>query len=184
MAKDQPLKDLHLKLECRSLNEIGRRIPDPTLCKKIDLWLKLEQANGQLADATDESEDKSPNSLEVEIESQMQTKDPSGFETTFNIGTLGFYPTQTDRWFKTKISIYDQNGRLLETGQFKAMIRTYFGWGYFFYARLLGLSQKPRPYLATLENSKDFYAYFGELLRNAQRSRVVDTPAAGGGNSP
>ncbi len=169
------LEGKKIQLDCQRLDVAGRDVVDPDFCRKISAWITASRAAviGEPTE-TETTESQSPDLL-LRVRSATISKEPAGLETFFMITSLGFYPTQTDRWCTIEISIFDGDKNPLSSGSFKAMFRTYFGWAYFLMARVHGLWQKPVTYRATMENSEDFYHYLSSLMRNAQLIEDSDT---------
>lgn len=180
--RDATFKDLRLQVSCTAKDELDQRIPAPGLCAKIGDWINLYQAK-LLSDQDDGETDESPD-LKIELVSSGLIRAPETFESLLHLASFGFYPTQTDRWFKTEIRIFNAQHQLLEHGQFKALLREYYGWGY----SLLHVSLKAVHVVdkenAYANNSRDFYVYFGKLLRRASSQNEISQAAAENGVGP
>ena len=172
------LKDKKIQLSCERLDAGGRDVVDNDLCRKVGSWIEASQGEVAVEPTADEAGASEAADLYLHVRSSTLAKNPPGLESFFMVASLGFYPTQTDRWCTIELTIADSQQKTLSSGTFKALFRTYFGWAYFLFARVQGLWQKPVTYRATLENSQDFYLYLGALMRDAQLIDGSDGEAA------
>ena len=167
-----------IDINCSWKKVNGRRTPAPRLCDFTSKLLSQEKAE-LLADR-DENAAEATADLKVVIDGKALITDSSMLELNLLFISFGLYPANVDRWFSVELSIYDRQNKLLEQGTFKALFRTYYGWGYWLADQTMTLpgSQPSRDYRK--ENSDDFYQFVMQKIYNARMQQETSTAAIGG----
>ncbi|WP_141733986.1 hypothetical protein [Oligoflexus tunisiensis] len=170
--QDPTLKSLRLHFRCFMADELGGLSVDPALCSKLGEWAALQQAY-VLSNELITSEVPETSDLYVDATSTLLAKPSETIDSILNIASFGFYPTRTDRWFKIEIRIFDADHQLLEYGQFKALLREYYGWGYSLLNWALRSTHMIERENAVEQNTRDFLQYFGTLARRAGNQSLL-----------
>ena len=163
-------------VECRWKPVNGGFRPAPQFCQYMSSLLsrlngKVSTEDSQAERDEDEGQkaaSAAPASLRMLVELRSLPERSSGFETTMLWMSLGFYPACSDSWYIVDIQVLDERGYVLRRGEFRALFRTYQGWGYWLYSEGRHLVDKQDDSNSNSSaNSTDFYQFASRIAFDA-----------------
>lgn len=181
---DLNLDKVAFTVDSRWIRANGKRERIPKLNENINKLLELQnatiidqptenrkddqQAEEENDDPAKTVQNKAVEKLHLKIEMKTADVNYSTFERVLFVATLGMFPAKIDRWYFVEAKVLDDQGNILGKGQFKALIRGYFGWGYWLADSAKGLiGNQPKALNPKFETSSDFYHFVARLSYSA-----------------
>jgi hypothetical protein len=176
------LQGTSIDLRCKWKDRSGEVSEASSLCRHLTKLFTAEKASIATFNENEDNEEikkvgLSTDILRVRVDGQSLATRYSSFDHALFWLTFGFYPADTDRWQSVNIRVLDKDGEVLQQGQFKAMMRTYYGWGYWTANRVMGWIKKPDQERCCKNNSIDFYQFISQLVYDARMEQRVEAEA-------